>query len=228
METIHIAAYALCSRRSACRTVSSRLPRLPGHARQARLHAAVRGRDRYRHRRTLAMFGGFTEGLQLFASFAMLMNFPRHNKMKGMGQIVSWRCAESLHCEGMIKVSTPSRPRPAASPSPSRRHRRLLQDRRRSGGQVHRSGVRSRRNPGHDPRRHQEVHPLHRRLAPAAAAAAGGVRGEGEPAAVAAEHAVGRGARQLLRGEIDGIFQGGHAGTVARRRGRVGELRRYR
>ena len=35
------------------------------------------------------MFGGFTEGLQLFASFAMLMNFPRFNKMKGMGQIVS-------------------------------------------------------------------------------------------------------------------------------------------
>ncbi|RYY11734.1 MAG: ribonucleotide-diphosphate reductase subunit beta, partial [Alphaproteobacteria bacterium] len=27
--------------------------------------------------RTLAMFGGFTEGVQLFASFAMLMNFPR-------------------------------------------------------------------------------------------------------------------------------------------------------
>src|SRR3546814_3805028 len=38
--------------------------------------------------RTLAMFGGFTEGLQLFASFAMLMNFPRFNKMKGLGQIV--------------------------------------------------------------------------------------------------------------------------------------------
>ena len=42
--------------------------------------------------KTLAMFGGFTEGLQLFASFAMLMNFPRFNKMKGMGQIIS-RCA---------------------------------------------------------------------------------------------------------------------------------------
>src|SRR5205823_4177875 len=37
--------------------------------------------------KTLAMFGGFTEGLQLFASFAMLMNFPRFNKMTGMGQI---------------------------------------------------------------------------------------------------------------------------------------------
>jgi ribonucleoside-diphosphate reductase beta chain len=55
--------------------------------------------------RTLAMFGAFTEGLQLFASFAMLLNFPRYNKMKGMGQIVSWSVRdESLHCEGMIKL----------------------------------------------------------------------------------------------------------------------------
>src|SRR3954454_2712606 len=55
--------------------------------------------------RTLAMFGAFTEGLQLFASFAMLMNFPRFNKMKGMGQIISWSVRdESLHCEGMIKL----------------------------------------------------------------------------------------------------------------------------
>ena len=55
--------------------------------------------------KTLAMFGGFTEGLQLFASFAMLMNFPRFNKMKGMGQIVSWSVRdESLHCEGIIKL----------------------------------------------------------------------------------------------------------------------------
>jgi ribonucleoside-diphosphate reductase beta chain len=51
------------------------------------------------------MFGGFTEGLQLFASFAMLMNFPRFNKMKGMGQIVSWSIRdESLHCDGIIKL----------------------------------------------------------------------------------------------------------------------------
>ncbi len=51
------------------------------------------------------MFGGFTEGLQLFASFAMLMNFPRFNKMKGMGQIVSWSVRdESLHCEGITRL----------------------------------------------------------------------------------------------------------------------------
>lgn len=54
---------------------------------------------------TLALFGAFTEGLQLFASFAMLMNFPRFNKMKGMGQIVSWSVRdESLHTEAMIKL----------------------------------------------------------------------------------------------------------------------------
>jgi ribonucleoside-diphosphate reductase beta chain len=54
---------------------------------------------------TLAVFGAFTEGLQLFASFAILMNFPRFNKMKGMGQIVSWSVRdESLHCEGIVKL----------------------------------------------------------------------------------------------------------------------------
>lgn len=52
--------------------------------------------------KTLAMFGGFVEGVQLFASFAVLMNFPRFNKMKGMGQIVSWSVRdESLHCDGI-------------------------------------------------------------------------------------------------------------------------------
>lgn len=55
--------------------------------------------------RTLAVFGGFTEGLQLFASFAMLMNFPRFNKMKGMGQIVTWSVRdETLHTLSMIRL----------------------------------------------------------------------------------------------------------------------------
>lgn len=55
--------------------------------------------------KTLAMFGGFAEGVQLFASFAVLMNFPRFNKMKGMGQIVSWSVRdESLHCDGITNL----------------------------------------------------------------------------------------------------------------------------
>ena len=55
--------------------------------------------------KTLAVFGAFTEGLQLFASFAILMNFPRFNKMKGMGQIVSWSARdETLHTLSAIKL----------------------------------------------------------------------------------------------------------------------------
>jgi ribonucleoside-diphosphate reductase beta chain len=55
--------------------------------------------------KTLAVFGAFTEGLQLFASFAMLLNFPRFNKMKGMGQIVSWSVRdETLHTNSIIKL----------------------------------------------------------------------------------------------------------------------------
>src|SRR3546814_15013315 len=56
--------------------------------------------------KTLAMFGGFTEGLQRFASFAMLMNFTRFNKMKGMCQIVSWSVRdETVPCEGIVRLS---------------------------------------------------------------------------------------------------------------------------
>jgi len=55
--------------------------------------------------KTMALFGAFTEGLQLFASFAILMNFPRFNKMKGMGQIVTWSVRdETLHCLSMIRL----------------------------------------------------------------------------------------------------------------------------
>lgn len=55
--------------------------------------------------KTMALFSAFTEGLQLFASFAILMNFPRHNKMKGMGQIITWSVRdETLHCLSMIRL----------------------------------------------------------------------------------------------------------------------------
>jgi len=55
--------------------------------------------------RTLAVFGAFTEGLQLFASFAMLLNFPRFNKMKGMGQLITWSVRdESLHTGSIIRL----------------------------------------------------------------------------------------------------------------------------
>lgn len=55
--------------------------------------------------KTMAVFGAFTEGLQLFASFAILMNFQRFNKMKGMGQIVAWSVRdETLHTLSIIRL----------------------------------------------------------------------------------------------------------------------------
>jgi ribonucleoside-diphosphate reductase beta chain len=53
----------------------------------------------------IAAFSAFTEGMQLFSSFIMLLNFPRHGKMKGMGQIITWSIVdETLHAENMIKL----------------------------------------------------------------------------------------------------------------------------
>jgi ribonucleoside-diphosphate reductase beta chain len=53
----------------------------------------------------IAVFSAFTEGMQLFSSFIMLLNFPRTGKMRGMGQIVTWSIVdETQHCEGMIKL----------------------------------------------------------------------------------------------------------------------------
>lgn len=105
-ETIHIDAYALL-----LKTIG-----MPNTEFQAfKDYESMTAKADYMHTfgmntcadvaRTLAMFGAFTEGMALFASFAMLLNFPRHNKMKGMGQIISWSVRdESLHCEGIIKL----------------------------------------------------------------------------------------------------------------------------
>lgn len=55
--------------------------------------------------RSLAAFSAFTEGLQLFSTFAILLNFQRFNKMKGMCQIVAWSMRdETLHIVSMIKL----------------------------------------------------------------------------------------------------------------------------
>lgn len=106
METVHIDAYALL-----LKTLGMDKTEFSAF----RQYSSMRAKADYMRSfgtetcadvaRTLAMFGAFTEGMALFASFAMLMNFPRHNKMKGMGQIVTWSVRdESLHCESIIRL----------------------------------------------------------------------------------------------------------------------------
>ena len=47
----------------------------------------------------------FNEGISLFASFVMLLNFQRFGKMKGMGKVVEWSIRdESMHVEGNAKL----------------------------------------------------------------------------------------------------------------------------
>ena len=112
METIHIAAYALL-----LDTVG-----MPENEYGAFLeYEEMKNKSDYLHEfdvrdehgeidrrgvaKTLAVFSAFTEGVQLFSSFIILLNFTRFGKMKGMGQIVTWSVRdESLHCESMIKL----------------------------------------------------------------------------------------------------------------------------
>ena len=62
-------------------------------------------KDRKSIAKALAVYSGFTEGLQLFSSFIILLNFPRFGRMKGMGQIITYSIRdESLHVEAMTKL----------------------------------------------------------------------------------------------------------------------------
>jgi len=45
----------------------------------------------------VALFSAFIEGVQLFSSFIMLLNFTRHGLMKKMGQIIQWSIADETH-----------------------------------------------------------------------------------------------------------------------------------
>jgi ribonucleoside-diphosphate reductase beta chain len=66
---------------------------------------SIAGQDASTIAQQIAAFSAFTEGMQLFSSFIMLLNFPRHGKMKGMGQIITWSIVdETQHAESMIKL----------------------------------------------------------------------------------------------------------------------------
>lgn len=106
METVHIAAYA-----NLIETLGlpdSEFSAFLEYKEMVDKHEYLSAFNMNSHEdvlRSLAVFSAFVEGLQLFASFAMLLNYPRFGKMKGMGQIIAWSVRdESLHCEGNIKL----------------------------------------------------------------------------------------------------------------------------
>lgn len=60
----------------------------------------TKGKTKEEIAKSLAIFSAFNEGVNLFSSFAILLNFSRFNKLKGVGQIIAFSIKdESLHSD---------------------------------------------------------------------------------------------------------------------------------
>ncbi len=105
-ETIHIAAYSyLIETLGMPETTYNEFYKYKEMSEKHEYIESIMKQDGETIAQQIAIFSAFTEGMQLFSSFAMLLNFSRFGKMKGMGQIISWSIAdETLHCESMIKL----------------------------------------------------------------------------------------------------------------------------
>ena len=104
METIHAEAYSLLNEELGLDDFSEFLEDEATMAKIEALteNAASFGEEINWHERakSLAIFSAFTEGVNLFSSFAILLSFKLRNKLKGVGQIVEWSIRdESMHSD---------------------------------------------------------------------------------------------------------------------------------
>ena len=103
-ETIHAEAYSLLNEQLGLDNFSEFLE---DEATMAKIEALMDVRDNddgtanwHERAKSLAIFSAFTEGVNLFSSFAVLLSFKMRNKLKGVGQIVEWSVRdESLHSD---------------------------------------------------------------------------------------------------------------------------------
>jgi ribonucleoside-diphosphate reductase beta chain len=101
-ETIHAEAYSLLNEQLGLDDFSEFLE---DEATMAKIESLMNVRDNHdgtpnwhERAKSLAIFSAFTEGVNLFSSFAVLLSFKMRNKLKGVGQIVEWSVRdESLH-----------------------------------------------------------------------------------------------------------------------------------
>ena len=104
METIHAEAYSLLNEELGLDNFSEFLE---DEATMAKIETLMDIRDSFEGEKdwheiakSLAIFSAFTEGVNLFSSFAVLLSFKMRNKLKGVGQIVEWSIRdESMHSE---------------------------------------------------------------------------------------------------------------------------------
>ena len=103
-ETIHAEAYSLLNEELGLDDFSEFLE---DETTMAKIETLMNVRDSFNgevdwHERakSLAIFSAFTEGVNLFSSFAILLSFKMRNKLKGVGQIVEWSIRdESMHSD---------------------------------------------------------------------------------------------------------------------------------
>lgn len=98
-ESIHAVSYAYLNQSLGLEDFSAFLQEPTAKAKIDRL-METKGKSRAEMARSLAIFSAFNEGVNLFSSFAILLNFSRFNKMKALGQIISFSIKdESLHSD---------------------------------------------------------------------------------------------------------------------------------
>ena len=101
-ETIHAEAYSLLNEELGLDDFSEFLE---DETTMAKIENLMSVRDSFNGEKdwheiakSLAIFSAFTEGVNLFSSFAILLSFKMRNKLKGVGQIVEWSIRdESMH-----------------------------------------------------------------------------------------------------------------------------------
>ena len=93
-ETIHAEAYSLLNETLGLDNFSEFLE---DEATMAKIENLMSTRDNFDGEddlqdiaKSLAIFSAFTEGVNLFSSFAILLSFKMRNKLKGVGPIVEW------------------------------------------------------------------------------------------------------------------------------------------
>jgi ribonucleoside-diphosphate reductase beta chain len=104
METIHAEAYSLLNETLGLDNFSEFLE---DETTMAKIENLMSVRDSFTGEKnwheiakSLAIFSAFTEGVNLFSSFAVLLSFKMRNRLKGVGQIVEWSIRdESMHSE---------------------------------------------------------------------------------------------------------------------------------
>lgn len=102
MESIHAVAYAYLQETLGLNDFDAFLHEPAAKAKIDRLLMA-RGKSHEEIATSLAVFSAFTEGVNLFSSFAILMSFSCRNLLKGVGQIVAFSVRdESLHSQAGV------------------------------------------------------------------------------------------------------------------------------